>query len=272
MKVLKVLGWIFVPFIMIFVFWKQLSKPMKILGSIWAIFIFIQMIITWTNDKGTDTATDVTNNEINQTADTEPGKQSDSKPVDAKPDTKGVGKAVTTETKEEDATSKQSDDEKKRLQEEQKKKQDQDAVLKFEKDMYALEDEINPFMDAYQKALNGVSDGSVDIFTAYEVTENAKKAAEGIQRKYYNVEVPKDLPKEVKKELEDAKTDLATAYYTKAEAFGYVLKYFDDQKPSYMSKFQDEISASDSFIMSGVLKLFKAKELVGLEVVEEEKK
>lgn len=36
-KVLKGFGWLFVPYIMIFVFWKNLAKPNKIIGATWAV-------------------------------------------------------------------------------------------------------------------------------------------------------------------------------------------------------------------------------------------
>ncbi|MFJ5713098.1 hypothetical protein [Neobacillus sp. NPDC093127] len=36
-QVLKVLGWIFVPYIMTPVFWKKLNNPYRILGTIWAV-------------------------------------------------------------------------------------------------------------------------------------------------------------------------------------------------------------------------------------------
>lgn len=37
MKFLKVLGWIFVPYIMIFVSWKKLGKGLRVLGTAWAL-------------------------------------------------------------------------------------------------------------------------------------------------------------------------------------------------------------------------------------------
>lgn len=262
---------------MIFISWRQLSNTQRIIGSIWAIILLVQMVITGTNNSNTEVASDESKSEVNRTLINKEDKQSEAKTVESTMKTEETKKEEVSKAEDSESTNQQSEEDKKKQedqqkkQEEEKKKQDQDAVLKFEKEMYALEAELKPYLDSYQKALNGVSEGTVDIFTAYQATENAKEAAEELQLKYFKVDVPKDLPKEVKKELEDAKTDLSTAYYTKSKALGYVLKYFDDQKPSYMSKFQDEINTSDSFIMSGVLKIFKAKELVGLEVVEEQK-
>lgn len=36
-QVLKVLGWIFIPYIMTPVFWKKLNNPYRLLGTIWAV-------------------------------------------------------------------------------------------------------------------------------------------------------------------------------------------------------------------------------------------
>lgn len=41
---LKVLGWFFIPYIMIFVFWKKLSQTNKILGVIWSIIALTVII------------------------------------------------------------------------------------------------------------------------------------------------------------------------------------------------------------------------------------
>ncbi|RED51639.1 hypothetical protein [Cohnella lupini] len=44
MSLLKVLGWIFVPYIMIFVKWKQIGKVAKGFGTAWALFALLIVI------------------------------------------------------------------------------------------------------------------------------------------------------------------------------------------------------------------------------------
>lgn len=156
----------------------------------------------------------------------------------------------------------------KKVEEAKSSKDNQTKVLAFEKSVYALEGTMSPIMDAYQEAMDGLGNGSVDVYTAYEATENARKAAKHLQTEFFGLEVPDSLPKDVKKLLNGATSDLSTAYYSKVEAFDYVLKFFDDQKPSYMSKFKEEISMSDSFIMSGIMKIIEAKTAVGLDMTE----
>lgn len=48
--VLKVLGWVFLPFIMIFVSWKKLNGVAKTFGIIWAVIVFIGVAGNLTND------------------------------------------------------------------------------------------------------------------------------------------------------------------------------------------------------------------------------
>lgn len=56
MKLLRILAWLFVPFIMIFVSWKKLGKVAKIGGAIWAGFILLIIVIP-TEEKPNVTAT-----------------------------------------------------------------------------------------------------------------------------------------------------------------------------------------------------------------------
>jgi hypothetical protein len=54
LKALRVLGWIFVPYVMIFVSWKGLRGAGKTFGIVWALFAAISTINAINSD---DTAT-----------------------------------------------------------------------------------------------------------------------------------------------------------------------------------------------------------------------
>lgn len=54
MKVLKVLGWIFVPYVMIFVSWKKIGPILRILGAVWAFFCVLVTIGAIFGDSNTD--------------------------------------------------------------------------------------------------------------------------------------------------------------------------------------------------------------------------
>jgi hypothetical protein len=44
MKLLKIIGWIFIPYILIFIFWKKCNTPLRIAASIWSIFAIAAML------------------------------------------------------------------------------------------------------------------------------------------------------------------------------------------------------------------------------------
>jgi hypothetical protein len=77
-------------------------------------------------------------------------------------------------------------------------------------------------------------------------------------------EIPSTLPKNVRKMLNESITDMQTAYYTKKNAFKLVKQFLDDQKPSYLQKFQDEVEMANTFVMHAVIKLTQAKQELGL--------
>jgi tRNA(His) 5'-end guanylyltransferase len=53
--------------------------------------------------------------------------------------------------------------------------------------------------------------------------------------------------------------------YTKGKAFKTVLKYLDNQKPSDMQNFKDEMKSTDLFVLNGVTKILAAKTKVGID-------
>lgn len=59
MKFLKVIGWIFAPYIMIFILWKSINDKLKIVSILWAViafFIVISNIMSGNHDPQTQSA------------------------------------------------------------------------------------------------------------------------------------------------------------------------------------------------------------------------
>lgn len=146
------------------------------------------------------------------------------------------------------------------------KKKVQQAVLQFEKDLYAAEKGGTPIFKQYSQIMTALSEGKTDLLTAYNAAKQAKQAADVIQTNYYSLAVPKGLPKEVSKLLRESKDNMATAYYVKGEAMDNVLEYFDSQKLSDLSDFQDKIKEADQLTILGVSNLFQAKEKAGIDI------
>ncbi|ULO09650.1 hypothetical protein H1230_13265 [Paenibacillus sp. 19GGS1-52] len=270
MKLLKVLAWIFAPYIMIFIFWRKMGKIARISGAVWAFFaLLIAISASNTEEVKPDLAKTDT---VKQTTAKESVPEVDSKTVTVI-DEEAVKKEAEKKKLEEEnkakadkakAATAKAEAEKANI----KSKANQTKVLEFEKSIYALEETMTPVMEAYKESMDGLGKGTVDIYTAYEATENARKAAKYLQNKFYGLSIPEGLPKEVEKLLSGTTSDMGTAYYSKVKAFDAVLKFLDEQKPSYMSKFKEEIDMSDSFVMSGVSKIIEAKTAVGLDIVE----
>lgn len=143
--------------------------------------------------------------------------------------------------------------------------ENQKLVKDFEQALYAKENSVKPIMDNYQKVM-GQLGKTKTIYEAYEAAKAAKEAAKKLKGEFYLTKVPENLPEEIQKLLNGAAEDLGTAYYTKEKAFDAVMLFLDDQKPSNMDKFKEEISSSESFTISAVEKLLLAKQKVGIDL------
>lgn len=78
MKFLKVLGWLFVPYIMILVQWRKLGGSAKVLGSVWAVIALVAVFNgNSTKNQPTTTTTATT---ITTAAPEKPSEQSTSQP------------------------------------------------------------------------------------------------------------------------------------------------------------------------------------------------
>lgn len=149
-----------------------------------------------------------------------------------------------------------------------KTKENQDAVLKFEKEIFALEEKAKPIFDQYSEVMGGIGT-KYSIYDAYQAAENAETAAKYIQTNSNSVSVPDSLPKEIKELLDGASLDFSTSYYVKGEALKSAKKFLDSQKPSDLQAYKDSISQSDQQTISFASKLLEAKTLVGIDLKSE---
>lgn len=140
----------------------------------------------------------------------------------------------------------------------------QKIVKAFEKEFYAIEDQGDSVFDNYQSVLTGLGNGTSDVFTAYSATTDAKAMAKSLASEYYSMKAPDGLPEDVSKSLREAAMQAFYAYSTKADAFDNVLEFLDDQKPSMLQEFKDNMAMSDQQVLQGAFKLLEAKEQVGL--------
>ncbi|WP_052675976.1 hypothetical protein [Paenibacillus sp. IHBB 10380] len=176
-----------------------------------------------------------------------------------------VDAKVEPKAKEGDATKAKATSEK------ANQKEQQQAVLDFEKEVYASEEEASPIFDNYQKSIEAFSAGTTDLLSVYNAAETARDASGTLMSRTNNLKTPKNVSKEVQKILNGAKNDLRLAYLSKKDAYKVVLSYIDDQKVSDMSKFQDLINTADQYMYSAMSEIADAKSKVGIKITNDKK-
>lgn len=60
MRVLKILGWIFAPYIMILIMWKSLSNNMRVIGITWSIIVLFGVVLNKNETKTMETVVEPT--------------------------------------------------------------------------------------------------------------------------------------------------------------------------------------------------------------------
>jgi hypothetical protein len=138
-------------------------------------------------------------------------------------------------------------------------------VKTFEQNLTGLEKPALTRIESFSNAANNLGT-KYSIYDLYSYADGAEKACYSVWRKYSDLDnqIPSGLPKNIVKMLEESVENMQTAYYTKREAFKYAKKFLDDQKPSNMQKYKDEMQASQAFVISAVAKLTEAKMELGM--------
>lgn len=155
------------------------------------------------------------------------------------------------------------------VSDEEQKLKHQDAVKKFEEEMYATEKSASAAFEEFKNAAADFSSNDKTTFDLYELAKTAKAECKKAQLVYGTMRTPDDLPKDVKQHLKEAATNLSTSYYTKGQALDQALLYLEENKLSALSEYKENMNMADGFMFKGVAELMKAKELVGLPMVEQ---
>lgn len=132
-------------------------------------------------------------------------------------------------------------------------------IEEFEKTVLDIDTKAQPVFQDYVEKMNGAADGSVSLIDAYQAAKAAKSKASELHMKFSEVDVPSDLPKEVKSLLNDSKSDFSTAYFVREKAYKSAMAYLDEQKVSHIDSFKENLQSSDQFILSAVTKMTQAK-------------
>lgn len=138
-------------------------------------------------------------------------------------------------------------------------------VIDFEHKLTSYEKpallKINQFSEAASKIGTKYT-----VYDLYSYAEDAQRTCNVVWEKYSELsqQVPTGLPKDIKKMLVEAAENMKLAYFTKNEAFKYAKSFLDDQKPSNMQKYKNELESSQSYVFSAVAKLTQVKIELGM--------
>jgi hypothetical protein len=152
---------------------------------------------------------------------------------------------------------------------EENSQKNQELVLSFEQQLFETEKNAAQAIESFKEASANFETSDATTFDLYQLAKNAKEESKVAQLAYGRMSIPKELPNDVKKELEGSASDMSTAYFTKGQALDLAMQYLDESKPSLLSEYTEKIKLADQFTLTAVSKLFKAKEMVGLPLVED---
>lgn len=152
---------------------------------------------------------------------------------------------------------------------EELKKKHQEMVKQFEQELYSIEKPASTSLKAFAEASANFETNDATTFDLYEMAKRAKDYTKQAQLAYGRLSPNKELPKEVKDHLNKAANNMSTAYFTKGQALDHAMKYLEDNKLSELSEYKDSMAMADRFTLDGVAELMKAKDLVGIPLVEE---
>lgn len=143
--------------------------------------------------------------------------------------------------------------------------------LAWQKEILSIHQVADDAMKQYQQIMVAMGEGEKDIYSAYSDVNNIKDTVSGAWHAIGKVKVPESLSKEHQKQLKEAQTDLQTGLFSKMEGLKQVLKFLDEQKPSYVEEAKDNFAMSEQFMLSGITRLTGVKMDLGL-LEESEKK
>ncbi|HEX9973818.1 MAG TPA: hypothetical protein VGD14_17245, partial [bacterium] len=121
--------------------------------------------------------------------------------------------------------------------------------------------------ETFQYIIKQFEKGEANILEVYKAADFAKEQCKIAQYNLSSINMPNEIPKDVKKILGQAVLEISTAYMLQAEAFEKAKKYLDEKKPSYLLSYQEKMKDSDNFIISAISKIAQAKEKMGIAIL-----
>jgi len=138
-------------------------------------------------------------------------------------------------------------------------------VLAFEQKLTGLEKPALRVINQFTEATSGFGT-EYSIYDLYGIADEAEEMCQIVWLRYSDLkrEIPSALPANVKKLLRESVECMETTYFTKKSSFKYAKKFLDEQKPSQLQKFTDEVEVANAFMWNAILKLTQAKAELGM--------
>jgi hypothetical protein len=250
-KALKVLGWIFIPYIMIFIFWKRLQKSGRIAGIIYSAFIIFSGIFNG-NATGNTTASpkqEVKKADSQQVAADEAKKKEESKKKADEQSKKDAAAATQKKAEEEAAAKKKADEEAAAKKKAADEKATQQAELAALGD-WSIKSNSYDFENRYTQIQKYIAQG--DKQSAYDEATMASKRADDLNSKTMNNQdmdnVPTDIPSDVRNILSGVDPLLATGYMSEKDGFDKLADAINTNDLAKLNEAKDDFAvANDQF-------------------------
>jgi len=133
-------------------------------------------------------------------------------------------------------------------------------LTKIDQKEQPVNDAAKNFEEIYKKAMNN----QADINDVYGAANALNKQYEQLHLDFGGMSSPDGFPDDIANLLNEATQDLSTAYYMRTKGMDSLLKYFDDQKPSEMQSYKDNMNEAQKFMNDATKNLLDAQIKVGI--------
>lgn len=138
-------------------------------------------------------------------------------------------------------------------------------ILAFEYSLSTAEKPAAAAWARFEKEFSRWQEDKTDISGFFKTVDFTKDELEKVKNDLHFIRVPEGISGEVDSLLAEAKIDLLNAYSKKNEALDYILRFIDENKPSYQYKFNENLKRARKFASEAMLNIIEAKKKIGLE-------
>jgi hypothetical protein len=146
-----------------------------------------------------------------------------------------------------------------------------EAFLAWETRVTEIHTAADEVLDAYNQAVTKLSEGKIDIFSAYDYISNEVIPTNEKLENAMRLVTPGDaLSKKHRETLNSASSDLANGIYWRTKGFKRFLEFMDSQKLSLMDEIKGDFEFANDYMLEGISEYIGVKMELGL--IEDEQK